>query len=235
VASIQLSPPHLTGARALWQSTIGKKAVVAVTGLIMVLWLLAHMLGNLKIFFGPTDFDNYAHWLRTIGEPVLHAAWFLWIQRAVLLVVLVLHVVGSVQLSWRDLRARPVKYSGRQRFEATITTRYMRTGGVMLGLFIVWHLLNLSAGVAIKHYDQPHAYENIVQDFSVWWMNVIYIAAMVALGLHIHHGFESATRTLGVHRPGRARTIRFVGDALAVAIAGGFILVPVAVMTGLVD
>src|SRR6195952_1505436 len=229
MASIELAPPRRTGMRALWHSTIGKKAVVAATGLVMVLWLLVHMLGNLKIFFGPTEFDDYAHFLRRIGEPVLKESWFLWVQRAVLLVVLVGHIVASAQLSIRDLRARPTKYTGRQRFEATVTTRYMRTGGVMLGLFIVWHLLNLSAGVAIKNYDQPRPYENIVQDFSVWWMNVIYIAAMVALGLHIHHGFESATRTLGIHRPDRARTIRVVGDVLAVAISAGFILVPVAV------
>src|SRR3978361_1144871 len=111
MASIELAPPRLTGIRALWHSTIGKKAVVAATGLVMVLWLLVHMLGNLKIFFGPTDFNDYAHWLRTIGEPVLRGAWFLWIQRAVLLVVLILHIVAAAQLTWRDLRARPVKYN----------------------------------------------------------------------------------------------------------------------------
>jgi succinate dehydrogenase / fumarate reductase cytochrome b subunit len=235
VASIQLAPSHLTGVRALWRSTIGKKAVVAVTGLVMVLWLLVHMLGNLKIFFGPTDFNDYAHWLRTIGEPVLRGAWFLWIQRAVLLVVLILHIVAAAQLTWRDLRARPVKYNGRQRFEATVTTRYMRSGGIVLGLFIVWHLLNLSAGVAVPHYDQPHAYQNIVENFSIWWINIIYIVAMAMLGLHIHHGFESSTRSLGLHRPDRARVIRLTGDTLAVAISVGFIVVPVAVMTGLVD
>ena len=235
VASIQLAPPHLTGVRALWRSTIGKKVVVAVTGVIMILWLLVHMLGNLKIFFGPEEFDHYAHWLRTIGTPVLKGAWFLWIQRAVLLVVLLAHVVAAAQLSWRDLRARPVKYTGRQRLEATATTRYMRYGGVALGLFIVWHLLNLSTGVAISGYDQPRAYANIVENFSHWWENVIYIAAMVALGLHIHHGFESSTRTLGLHRPTRARAIKAIGDVLAVAISVGFIVVPVAVMAGLVD
>lgn len=235
MASIQIAPPHRSGIRGLWHSTIGKKVVVAVTGLIMIAWLLVHMLGNLKIFFGPTEFDDYAHWLREIGTPILKGAWFLWIQRAVLLVVLLLHIVASVQLSWRDLRARPVKYTGRQRFEATVTTRYMRTGGIALGLFIVWHLLNLSAGVGIEGYDQPRAYANIAQNFSVWWENVIYIAAMVALGLHIHHGFESSTRTLGFHRPTRARVIKRSGDVLAVVIAGGFIVVPVAVMIGLVD
>ena len=235
MASIELAPPRLTGLRALWHSTIGKKAVVAATGLVMVLWLLVHMLGNLKIFFGPTEFDDYAHFLRRIGEPILKGGWFLWIQRAVLLVVLVGHIVASAQLSIRDLRARPTKYNGRQRFEATVTTRYMRTGGIVLGLFIVWHLLNLSVGVAIPNYDQPRAYANIVEDFSIWWMNVIYITAMAFLGLHIHHGFESATRTLGYHRPTRARAIKMTGDVLAVAIAAGFIVVPVAVMTGVVS
>lgn len=235
VASIQVAPPHLTGLRALWHSTIGKKAVVAVTGLIMIAWLLVHMLGNLKIFFGPTEFDDYAHWLRDIGKPILKGAWFLWIQRAFLLVVLVLHVVASYQLSRRDLRARPVKYNGKQRFEATVTTRYMRTGGIALGLFIIWHLLNLSVGVGIEGYDQPRAYANIVQNFSVWYENLVYIAAMAFLGLHIHHGFESSTRTLGFHRPTRARAIKLTGDVLAVTIAVGFIVVPVAVMAGLVD
>src|SRR3954454_14815248 len=129
VASIQLAPPHLTGVRALWRSTIGKKVVVAVTGVIMVLWLLLHMLGNLKIFFGPEEFDHYAHWLRTIGTPVLKGAWFLWIQRAFLLVVVLLHIVAAVQLTYRDLKARPVRYTGHQRLEATATTRYMRWGG----------------------------------------------------------------------------------------------------------
>jgi len=235
MASIELAPPRLTGIRALWRSTIGKKAVVAATGLVMVAWLLVHMLGNLKIFFGPTEFDDYAHFLRRIGEPILKGGWFLWIQRAVLLVVLILHIVGSAQLSIRDLRARPTKYTGKQRFEATVTTRYMRTGGIVLGLFIIWHLLNLSVGVAIPNYDQPRAYANIVEDFSIWWMNVIYIAAMAFLGLHIHHGFESATRTLGYHRPTRARAIKATGDVLAVVIAAGFIVVPVAVMTGVVS
>lgn len=225
----------MTGVRALWRSTIGKKVVVALTGALMVLWLFVHMLGNLKIFFGPEEFDQYAHWLRTIGTPILKGAWFLWIQRAVLLVALLLHVVAAAQLTYRDLRARPVKYTGRQRLEATVTTRYMRWGGIALGLFIVWHLLNLSGGVAVQGYAAPRAYANIVENFSNWYENVIYIAAMVALGLHIHHGFESATRTLGLHRPARARVIKATGDVLAVAISAGFIVVPVAVMTGLVD
>src|SRR5919109_2599343 len=97
--------------RSLWRTTIGKKTVMAATGLIMVLFLVLHMLGNLKIFFGAIDFDHYAAWLRTIGEPVLHYTWYLWIQRAVLVVAVVLHITAAAQLSRRDWRARPVGYA----------------------------------------------------------------------------------------------------------------------------
>ena len=218
----------------LWQSTIGKKAVMAVTGLLMVAFLFVHMLGNLKIFFGPHDFDAYAGWLRTIGEPVLHGAWYLWIQRAVLLVALVLHVVAAAQLSRRDLAARPVKYAHGQRRQASFATFTMRWGGVILGLFIIWHLLDLTAGKVNPDYVADHPYHNVVADFQVWWINVIYIVAMVMVGLHIHHGFWSATRTLGL-RPGRSAAIRTTGTVLALAITIGFLAVPVGVMIGLVS
>src|SRR5258705_2633341 len=118
-----------TGQRlGLWHSTIGKKAVMAVTGLIMVVYLLLHMLGNLKIFFGPQDFDGYARWLRTIGEPVLHRSWFLWSQRVALAVALGLHVTAAAQLSRRDLRARPQRYAHRLRARATYATPTLRSG-----------------------------------------------------------------------------------------------------------
>ena len=159
----------------LWQSTIGKKAVMAVTGLVMVLFLLLHMLGNLKVFFGPKDFDAYASWLRTIGEPVLRGVWFLWIQRAVLVMAVVLHVVCAAQLSKRDLAARPAGYAHRQRAQASFATRTMRWGGVIVALFIVWHLLDLTAGVTNPDFDRTRPYHNVVADFQVWWINLIYI------------------------------------------------------------
>jgi succinate dehydrogenase / fumarate reductase, cytochrome b subunit len=219
----------------LWQSTIGKKAVMAVTGLIMVLFLLLHMLGNLKIFFGPHDFDSYAAWLRTIGEPVLHDAWFLWIQRAVLLVVVVLHIVCAAQLSKRDLAARPTRYAHGQRARARFATRTMRWGGIILALFIVWHLLDLTVGVANPDFEKGRPYHNVVADFQVWWINIIYIVAVLMVGLHINHGFWSASQTLGLNRPARDRAIRTVGTTLAVTITAGFLAVPIGVMTGLVS
>jgi succinate dehydrogenase / fumarate reductase cytochrome b subunit len=219
----------------LWQSTIGKKAVMAVTGLIMVLFLLLHMLGNLKIFFGPHDFDSYAAWLRTIGWPVLHGAWFLWIQRAVLLVAVVLHITCAAQLSKRDLAARPTRYAHGQRAKASFATRTMRWGGIILALFIIWHILDLTAGVTNPDFDEGRPYHNVVADFQTWWINIIYIVAVLMVGLHINHGFWSASQTLGINRPAREVTIRTIGTTLAVAITAGFIVVPIGVMTGLVS
>ena len=219
----------------LWNSTIGKKAVMAVTGLIMVAFLLAHMLGNLKIFFGPHDFDAYAGWLRTIGEPVLHGAWFLWIQRAVLLGAVVLHITAAAQLSRRDLKARPTKYAHGQRRQATFATRTMRWGGVILALFIVWHLLDLTAGVTNPDYAEGHPYHNVVADFQTWWINLIYIVAVVLLGIHVNHGFWSAAQTLGLTKPTRNAAIRATGTTVALALTIGFLAVPIGVMTGLVS
>src|SRR4051812_34538153 len=151
----------------------------------MLVFLLVHMLGNLKIFFGPRDFDQYAAWLRTIGEPVLHGAWFLWIQRAVLVIALVLHVTAAAQLSHRDHRARPIKYAHGQRRQATFATHTMRYGGIIIGLFVIWHILDLTAGVTNPDFESGRAFHNVYVDFQHWWINLIYIAAMVALGLHI--------------------------------------------------
>jgi len=221
-------------AESLWSSTIGKKAIMAVTGLVMVLFLFVHMLGNLKIFFGPHDFNGYAHWLRTIGEPVLHNAWFLWVQRFVLVVAVVLHGTSAAQLSRRDKAARPAGYQHRQRWQASFATSTMRWGGIIIALFVVWHILDLTVGVLNPHFISGQPYQNVVADFRVWWINVIYIAALVALGFHIDHGFRSAARTLGVERRDRALVIRLVGTALALGISLGFIAVPVGVMTGVV-
>lgn len=232
---IRVRPADVSRAQTVWRSTIGKKAVMAVTGLLMVLFLLVHMLGNLKIFFGPHDFDSYAAWLRTLGEPVLHGAWFLWIQRTVLTLALVLHVTCAAQLSKRDRDARPTRYAHNQRARASFATRTMRWGGVIIALFLAWHILDLTAGVANPDFDKGDPYHNVVADFRVWWINLIYIIGVLMVGLHINHGFWSATRTLGLsRRPARDATVRAVGSTLAAAITLGFLAVPIGVMAGLV-
>lgn len=221
--------------RQFWASTIGKKIVMAVTGALLLAFVFAHMVGNLKTFLGADDLNHYAHWLRTIGEPVLPAAWFLWIQRVVLLVALVLHVTAAVQLVRRDRKARPVPYVHRRPVRATFAVRTMRWGGATLALFVVWHILDFTVGTVNRDFVPGDPYHNLVADFRVWWVNLIYLAALAMLGLHIQHGFASAARTLGVTSARRERAIKLLGNVTAVVIAGGYALVPVAIMTGLVD
>ncbi|MGW9173618.1 succinate dehydrogenase [Streptomyces decoyicus] len=243
----------------LWRSTVGKKTAMAVSGIVMLLYLVVHMLGNLKIFFGAADFDAYAAWLRTIGEPFLHHEWFLWIARVVLLAAVVVHAVAAYQLSRRDIAARPTKYAHpspghhpwprrfaphlvpspghhpRPRRRASYATRTMRWGGVILGLFIVWHILDLTTLTVNPRAEAGHPYANVVATFSTWYGNAVYVVAMLALGLHIRHGFWSAAQTLGAGRPGRDRTLKTLANALAAALTLGFIAVPVSVLTGVVS
>ncbi|MFI0709281.1 succinate dehydrogenase [Streptomyces inhibens] len=218
----------------LWGSTVGKKTAMAVSGIVMLLYLVVHMLGNLKIFFGAADFDAYAAWLRTIGEPFLHHEWFLWIARVVLVAAVVVHAVAAYQLSRRDIAARPTPYAHRRR-RASYATRTMRWGGVILGLFIVWHILDLTTLTVNPRAEAGHPYENVVATFSTWYGNTVYIVAMLALGLHIRHGFWSAAQTLGAGRPGRDRLLKGLANGLAAALTLGFIAVPVSVMTGVVS
>lgn len=221
-------------ARTVWGSTVGKKAVMAVSGLVMLLYLVVHAFGNLKIFFGPGTFNDYAHWLRTIGEPFLHYGWALWIIRVGLVVAVVAHGVCAYQLSRRDLRSRPVGYA-HTRARCSYATRTMRWGGVILGLFIVWHLLDLTTGTVQPGFEPGHPYQNVVAAFHDWWNNVIYIVAMLALGLHVRHGFWSAAQTLGAGSATRDRVLKGTADALALVLTAGFIAVPVGVMTGIVS
>lgn len=225
--------PSMT--RTLWDSSVGKKTIMAVSGLIMLGYLVAHMVGNLKIFFGPDEYNRYGHWLRTMGDPVLHYSWGLWLVRVVLVAAVVLHAVSAYQLSRRDIKARPAKYVHKKP-RASYATRTMRWGGVILALFILWHLLDLTTGtVHSGGFQEGHPYQNVVDTFSTWYGNVIYIVAMLAMGLHVQHGFWSAAQTLGVGSAARDRVLKTLATLLAVVLTAGFVSVPVAVMTGLVS
>ncbi|WP_416237178.1 succinate dehydrogenase cytochrome b subunit [Streptomyces marinisediminis] len=218
----------------MWRSTVGKKAVMAVTGAVMLAYLVAHMLGNLKIFFGPEEFNGYAHWLRTIGAPVLHHGWFLWLLRAGLLTAVVLHGVAAYQLTRRARAARPVRYAHR-RARTDYATRTMRWGGVILALFVVWHLLDLTTGTVNPHGRPGQSYQNVVATFGTWYGNAVYGVAMLALGLHVRHGLLAAARSLGLAGARAERALRATGTGLALALTAGFLVVPVAVMTKVVS
>ncbi|MFB8079153.1 succinate dehydrogenase [Streptomyces sp. NPDC056013] len=228
-------PPSPTQSRGFLSSTLGKKTVMAVSGLLMLGYLVAHVAGNLKVFFGPEEFNAYGHWLRVMGAPVLHHEWALWLVRIVLLAAVVAHAVSAYQLSRRDVKARPTAYVHRRK-RSSYATRTMRWGGIILALFIVWHVLDLTTGtVHPGGFEEGKPYHNVVDTFSTWYGNVIYIVAMLAVGLHVRHGFWSAAQTLGIGSARRERLLRGLADILALVLTAGFISVPVAVMTGVVS
>ncbi|MCB5180335.1 succinate dehydrogenase [Streptomyces antimicrobicus] len=224
--------PSIT--RTLWDSSVGKKTVMAVSGLIMLAYLVVHMLGNLKVFFGPEELNAYGHWLRHMGEPFLHSHWGLWAARIVLIVSVVAHAVSAYQLSRRDLKARPVAYAHKRR-RAGYATRTMRWGGIIVGLFIVWHILDLTTLTVNERAWEGHPYQNLLATFSTWYGNTIYIVAMAAVALHVRHGFWSAAQTLGAGNARRDKTLKFLAHALALVLFAGFVSVPVGVMTGVVS
>lgn len=150
-----------------------------------------------------------------------------------LLAAVVLHAVSAYQLSRRDIRARPAAYVHKRR-RASYATRTMRWGGIILGLFIVWHLLDLTTLTVNENAQHGRPYENVVATFSTPYGNAIYLTAMLALGLHIRHGFWSAAQTLGAGNARRERALKTTANALALVLTLGFIAVPVAVMTGMV-
>ncbi|MFE7129235.1 succinate dehydrogenase [Streptomyces sp. NPDC057638] len=219
--------------RSFWGSTVGKKTVMAVSGLILLGYLVAHVVGNLKVFFGPEEFNAYGHWLRTMGAPVLHREWALWLVRIVLLAAVVAHAVSAYQLSGLDRRARPVAYAHKKR-RASYATRTMRWGGIIVALFIVWHILDLTTLTVNENAEPGRPYENVVATFSTWYGNVIYLTAMAAVGLHVRHGFWSAAQTLGIGSARRDRALKTLANGLALVLTAGFVAVPVAVMTGVV-
>jgi len=224
------------GARAS-RSTIALKMLMAVSGLIFVGFVLTHMYGNLKAFEGHDAYNEYAEHLRTLGTPMLPYAGALWIIRAVLLGSLIVHVYCAATLWRRANKARTVKYQVKKHVGAIFASRLMRWGGVTLLLFIVWHLLNFTIGkVNVDGGPTNDPYNLLVDSFNVWWLTLIYLVAMAMLGAHLHHGIWSATQTLGLTGSQRSRRLaKQVAFTLAVIISGGFTLVPVFVLAGVIE
>jgi succinate dehydrogenase / fumarate reductase cytochrome b subunit len=219
------------------RSTIFLKLLMAVSGLVFVVFVLLHMYGNLKAFAGHDAFNTYAHHLRTLGTPMLPESGFLWILRAVLVLSLVVHVYAAVVLWRRAKRARTHKYAVKKNRHSTYASHLMRWGGLTLLLFLVWHLLNFSIGkVNVKGGATNDPYNLIVDSFSVWWLTLIYLVAMAMLGAHLHHGFWSSMQTLGLTNSHRSRVAyKRVAFVLAVVIAGGFSIVPIFVLAGVIS
>ncbi|GAB2590565.1 succinate dehydrogenase [Paractinoplanes abujensis] len=210
---------------------------MAVTGFLLVAFLYVHMIGNLKIFFGAETFDHYAHWLRSIGTPLLPEAWYLYIQRAVLTVAVIGHIVAAVILTRRARQARPVKYAHRPKVQGSYAARTMRWGGVIILLFVIYHILDLTTLTLNPHGVTGEVYRNVAEDFapSRWYVTLFYTLSIVAVGFHLRHGLWSAVRTLGLQSPRGELYARATALVLSVVLVVGYLSVPFAVLVGLVD
>lgn len=211
------------------------KILMAASGLLFVLYVLMHMYGNLKIFAGQEAFDGYAHHLRTLGEPILPYSGFLWLFRALLIVALVTHA-GSAYWLWSKANgARSTKYQVKKAVEASLSSKMMRWGGTFLLLFLIFHLLQYTTNSIQVNGAFESPYQRVVAGFSVWWVVVIYLLALFALGMHLHHGVWSASQTLGLTGTPKARRhAKLTGLAVALIVGVGFALPPLAILFGLV-
>ncbi len=222
----------------LYRSSIGKKIVMAVTGFILVAFVVIHMLGNLKVFVPAHDgvykIDAYGEFLRTVGYPVFSRGNVLWIFRIGLLVTAILHIWSAIAVWRMSALARPQDYQKRESVSSTLASRTMRVGGIILAAFIIFHLLNLTTGGLFPGGGFAHGqvHHNMVLTFSVWWVSAFYIVAMIFLGLHLYHGIWSAFQTLGVANPNHKQWRRTLAVAIAVLVSAGNILIPLAILIG---
>ena len=237
IVANQISGPTLVqGARAT-QSTIFLKILMAASGAVFIAFVLLHMYGNLKAFSGHDAYNEYAEHLRELGTPMLPHSGALWIIRAVLILSLVVHVYCATTLWRRARKARTVRYQVKKHTGAIFASRMMRWGGVTLLLFIVWHLLNFTIGkVNVTGGATNDPYNLVVDSFGTWWLTLIYLFAMAMLGAHLHHGIWSAAQTLGWTSHERSRVVaKQIAFTTAVIIAGGFSLVPIFVLAGVIE
>ncbi|RBY79642.1 succinate dehydrogenase [Geodermatophilus sp. TF02-6] len=221
--------------RAARTNSVGKKVVMAVSGIIMLLYLVAHMIGNLKAFAGRETFNSYSHWIRTIGEPAVPAQTFLTIMRILLVVTVVAHFWAAISL-WRQARrARPQRYVTKKPAAQSYASRTMRWGGVIVLAFIVYHILDLTLGVANPEGPGTTPYDRLVAGFSNPLVVAFYTIALVLLGMHLRHGIWSATQTLGQSNKRREKTVNHFALAFSVLLIGGFLIVPFSVLLGIID
>jgi len=210
-------------------SSIGRKVIMAVTGLILFGFVLGHMLGNLQVYLGPEALNHYGVLLRQL----LHGAG-LWIVRAVMLSAVSLHIWAATSLTLESRRARPISYQQQKWKESTYASRTMRWGGVILLLFIIYHLLHFTTGTAHPDFIEGDIYHNFVTGFQSVPVSIAYIIAMIALGFHLRHGVWSMCQTLGVSHPRYIRLAHVAAWLFAALIVAGNISFPVAVLTGIV-
>jgi succinate dehydrogenase / fumarate reductase, cytochrome b subunit len=216
-------------------NSVLKKIVMAVSGIIMLLFLIAHMIGNLHVFQGAESFNDYSEWLRSFGEPALPPRTFLTVLELGLLASVFAHMWAAVSL-WRQAkRARPQAYETKKAVAQSYASRTMRWGGVIIALFIVYHILDLTFGVANPDGTDSTPYDRLVASFQNPIATTVYVVTLLLLCMHLRHGLWSATQTLGQSNRRRERTVNAGATGFAVLLIAGYLVVPAAVVFGLVD
>ena len=219
---------------ALTHSLVGKKILMAVTGVVLLAFVLGHMLGNLKVFQGPEHFNAYGEGLRTLGAPLFGRGQLLWLVRLVLLAAAGLHIWAAYAVTRASWAARPQAYHELQLVETTYAARTIRWSAVLILLFVIYHLLDLTFGSVNPSFIPGDVYHNVVASFRRVPVAVAYVVTMGALALHLYHGVYSGCQTLGANHPRYNHLRRGIALVLSLVVAGGFLAVPVAVLTGVV-
>lgn len=216
-------------ARTILGSTIGKKAIMAITGIILVAFVIGHVAGNLLVFAGRTKLNAYSALLHASDEA-------LWGVRVVLFVSLVLHVWSAISLTRIAQAARPQGYVRKKAQTATVASRTMRIGGFVILAFVVFHLLHLTLGVIQPvAFSQHDVYANVIGGFRVPWVVAVYVVAMAALGFHLFHGAWAAFRTLGLRQRNARPLDRPIAKFLAIVVWAGFTAIPIAIFARIVN
>lgn len=218
----------------LLRSTVGQKFLMAVSGVALFGFVIAHMVGNLKMFQGAAKYDAYAHFLREVGAPVFGHGQLLWLFRAGLILIVVLHVTLAIRLALVSVAAREVGYKKKDDLSFSYASRTMRWGGAIVTGFVVFHLLDLTFGTLDPGFDPASPYRNVVASFSAWPVALAYVLCMVPLALHIYHGLWSMTQTLGLDPPWIQPWRRPLAAAAALIVLAGNVSMPLAVLAGAV-
>lgn len=236
--SLNMNSP-LRSLAAFYRSSIGKKIIVALTGLALLLFLAGHLMGNLLVFKGPAAINSYAKWLHSMGG-------LLWVARIGLLICVVLHVVATVQLVRANRAARPEAYGSNATRRASRASRTMILSGLVILCFVIYHLMHYTLGITNGYRDvtntryflpngDHNVYQMVVDGFNWIPASIFYIFSMGLLCLHLSHGCSSAFQTLGITTPGTRQTIDLLGKLYALFIFLGNISIPLAILTGIVQ
>jgi succinate dehydrogenase / fumarate reductase cytochrome b subunit len=228
----------------IYSTAVGKKYVMAITGIIGILFVIGHMIGNLKMYLGLVthdgervyDIDVYGEFLREILVPILPRTYFLWILRLVLIAALVLHVHAAYSLTVMNRRARPVRYQSARDYEvANFASRTMRWTGIIVALFLLWHLADFTWGWFNPGFERGEVYRNLDASLSRLPVSLLYIVANIALGIHLFHGTWSLFQSMGWNNPRFNQWRRGLAAAIATVIVVGNVSFPIAVLAGIVE